>query len=69
MKRVTPLKLAIVASGRTQRDIAQEIGVDEGHLSRIVNGLHCSDPMRDALCDALGKTVDELWPASAQAAA
>jgi hypothetical protein len=34
-----PLKLAIVASGRTQRDIARAAGIPEKRLSDIVVGL------------------------------
>lgn len=58
----TPLRLAIVHSGRTQRDVAGEAGISEGHLSRIVNGLHTDDATQEAIARAIGKTVAELWP-------
>jgi transcriptional regulator with XRE-family HTH domain len=62
MKRVTPLKLAIVASGRPQRDLAIELGLHESQLSRIVNGLETDAGTRYAIADALGRDHDELWP-------
>ncbi len=62
MKRVTALKLAIVASGRAQRDLALELGLHESQLSRIVNGLQTDAGTRYAIADALGREHDELWP-------
>jgi transcriptional regulator with XRE-family HTH domain len=62
MKRVTALKLAIVASGRPQRDLALELGLHESQLSRIVNGLETDAGTRYAIADALGRDHDELWP-------
>lgn len=32
------LKVAIVASGRTQREVAQRVGMDQWRLSRIIAG-------------------------------
>ncbi len=32
------LKVAIIKSGRTQKEIAEEIGLSEGYLSRFVRG-------------------------------
>lgn len=70
MKRVTPLKLAIVGSGRSQKDIAAEVEMDPTHLSRIVNGLHCDDATKAAIAKALGRDLRELWPeGDAEAAA
>jgi hypothetical protein len=60
-RRVTPLKLAIIASGRPQKDIAAEIGIDPSHLSRIVNGLHCDDGTREKLAAALGRNVSDVF--------
>lgn len=68
MQRPTPLKTAIFMSGRKQRDIAAELGIDETVFSRIVNGLHCNDDLRQKIAQALHRTVDELWPAQAEAA-
>lgn len=59
---VTPLKLAIVASGIQQRALAASLGIDESHFSRIVNGLHADEETRNRIAAALGRHVDELWP-------
>jgi transcriptional regulator with XRE-family HTH domain len=61
---VTPLRLAIAASGRTQREIADTLGISEEHLSRIVNGLHASQRMRESIAEEIGQTVEDLWPIS-----
>jgi transcriptional regulator with XRE-family HTH domain len=61
---VTPLRLAIAASGRTQREIADTLGISEEHLSRLVNGLHASQRMREGIAEELGQTVEQLWPTS-----
>ena len=62
MARPTPLKRAIFDSGRTQRGIAAEAGLDEAMLSRIVNGLHASEATREAIARVLGREIGELWP-------
>lgn len=69
MKRITPLKLAIVASGRPQRDLALELGLHESQLSRIVNGLETDAGTRYAIADAIGREHDELWPPAPPAGA
>lgn len=59
----TPIRLALVHSGRTQREVAAEVGIHESYLSRIANGLHVDDePTRAAIAAALGRPVDELFP-------
>ena len=61
VKPPTPLKVAIIQSGRHQKDIAAAIGIDPTHLSRIANGLHASEATREALAAELGRTVDDLF--------
>lgn len=63
MKSPTPLKLAIVMAGRTQRDVAAAVGMDEVQFSKVVNGQRT--PRVDvavAIADSLGRDVSELWP-------
>jgi transcriptional regulator with XRE-family HTH domain len=61
---ITPLKLAIVRSGRTQREVAEAIGISEKKLSLVANGLHVDDGTRQAIAAELGQTVTDLWPTS-----
>jgi hypothetical protein len=58
---ITPLKRAIFESGRTQRAVAAEVGIDEAHLSRLCNGLHCAEPTRLKIAAVLGRDVDEVF--------
>lgn len=67
---VTPLRLAIVASGRTQREVAETAHLGESRLSLIVNGhWNPDEATRQAIADALHRSVDELWPADEARAA
>lgn len=69
-KAPTPLRLAIVKSGRTQREIADEVGLSEARMSQIVNGhWNADEATRLNLSAALGRNVDELWPAADRAEA
>jgi transcriptional regulator with XRE-family HTH domain len=61
MRKPTPLKLAIVASGSTQQDIAAAVGMHPSQFSRVVNGLWCDDETRAAIAAVLGRTVEELF--------
>lgn len=65
----TPLKRAIFESGRSQRDLANEVGIHETSLSRIVNGFHADDATRQRIADALGRKTGELWPENSERAA
>lgn len=62
MMNVTPLKLAIVASGRSQRDVATAVGISEFKLSRIVNRHALPDhATRLALARELGRSPEALF--------
>lgn len=62
MAAVTPLKLAIVESGRSQREVAAAVGISEFKLSRIVNRrARPGGDVRDALARALDRTPASLF--------
>jgi transcriptional regulator with XRE-family HTH domain len=66
----TPLRLAIAASGRTQREVAEACGLKEPRLSQIVNGHWNADPeTRSASAKALGRPEADLFPSAHEAAA
>lgn len=69
MRKPTRLKLAIVMSGRRQKDIAGALGMDEAHLSRIVNGLHCDDATRGRIAAEIGRKVSDCFEVDEAAAA
>lgn len=58
----TPLQRVIHEEGRKQRWLAERVGIDEGMLSRYANGLHCPEHTRAAIAEALGRSVDEVFP-------
>lgn len=56
------LRIAIAASGKTQREIAAAAGISEVHLSRIVNRRrHADDGTRAALARTLGESESSLF--------
>lgn len=63
--QVTPLKLAVIASGRRQKDIAAAIGMTEAQFSLIVNGKHAPERIRKEIANLLGQKVETLFPPSA----
>lgn len=62
---VTPLKLAIVASGLTISELSNASGISKVQISRLSAGQHRPlPPTARALADALGATTTDLWPES-----
>lgn len=63
MPQPTPLRRIMEDEGRRQSWLARRVGIDQSELSRIVNrGLIPPEQVRCAIAEALGRTVDELWP-------
>lgn len=69
MQRPTLLKLAIVQSGRTARDIADTAGIHETTLSKYVNGWHGHEGTREKIARALSVPVTDLFPTDESKAA
>lgn len=62
MPRLTPIRLALLQDNRTQKWLAEEIGVSEVIASRVVNG-HLPDDEKIALiCAALDRPQSVLFP-------
>ena len=56
------LKIAIVRSEKSQRELARASDVPENRLSSIVRGwVEPRDDERQAIADALGQPADELF--------
>lgn len=69
-RRNTPLKLAIVASGRTQRDIAALARLGEVRLSAIITGrIVPSAAEKRAIARALRRPLEDLFVEAAPAVA
>ncbi len=54
--------------GRTQKWLADQSGVNPTQVNRVCNGLGCRFPTAHKMATALGKTLDELFPANDEAA-
>ena len=63
MQAITPLKRVMLAEGRRQSWLAERIGKQQSVVSLIINRGLIPDPeTRQAIAEALGRKVDELWP-------
>lgn len=63
MQQPTPLKRIMVAEGRRQSWLADQIGKNQSEVSRIVNrGLIPDDETKQAIADSLGRPVEFFWP-------
>lgn len=59
----SPLKRIMLAEGRRQTWLAEQIGKDPADVNRIINrGLIPTEATQRAIAEALDRTVDELWP-------
>jgi transcriptional regulator with XRE-family HTH domain len=60
------LRVAIAATGRTQKDVARRARINQWRLSRIVqNDVTPTTPERARLARILGKPVQELFSEAA----
>ena len=60
------LRVAIAATGRTQKDVARRAAINQWRLSRIVrNDVTPTPKERARLARILGKTVQELFSEAA----
>lgn len=59
----TPLKRVLHEEGRRQDWLASQVGVRPEQVWRWVHGLHePADDTKQAIAEALGRTVEELFP-------
>lgn len=58
----TPLARVLRKEGRRQSWLADEVGVSRTHMNAVVHGLYPTPELAVAIAEALGRTVEELWP-------
>jgi sugar (pentulose or hexulose) kinase len=57
------LKIAMIEKDITYADVARQLGnVKPGTVKVVANGFAKTPRIRKALADAVGKTIEELWP-------
>jgi DNA-binding XRE family transcriptional regulator len=63
MKLRNDLKVAIIRAGKTQKMVAEEVGITEAYLSRIVTGRKKNLSMVLALkiCKAINRKSDDVF--------
>jgi len=61
---MTPLeiKIEMLRSGITQPSIAKKLGVSTVYVHQVIRGLRRSQTIRQTIAEAVGKSVEELWP-------
>jgi len=52
----------IYTAGLTPEALAKKLGVSESAISQTIHGLLKSPRIRQAIADAIGKPVEEIWP-------
>jgi transcriptional regulator with XRE-family HTH domain len=59
-------KAKLLLSGRSQMEIAEELGVVPQHVSEVIRGERRSKRVEQAIADALGLPIEEVFdPAEA----
>ncbi len=58
----TRLDEIMATEGRKQTWLARQVGCSRAQISLIVGGYHADDATRRAIAEALGRTVDDVFP-------
>lgn len=58
---LTRLQEILLEEGRRQKWLAERTGISEAQLSAYVRGLHVPDDRREAIAEALGRTVADVF--------
>lgn len=56
------IKIALMERDVTQQDIADACGRKPCTVSRVISGHFPSEAVHQAIADALGRDVKEIWP-------
>jgi len=55
------IKKLMTSAGVSQGEIAGRLGVTKGLVYQVINGIRSTKRVRQAIADAVGKSVEELW--------
>lgn len=57
----TRLEQILEVEGRKQTWLAEQVGVTRSAISQIVGGYHASDATREAIAEALGRKIEDVF--------
>lgn len=60
--KYTHIKIAMIRNAVKQRDIANELGVSEALVSRVIKGEATSRRVARSIAEKLGTTPENIWP-------
>lgn len=58
------IRVELLKAGVSQKAIADAAGVTRQTVYKVIEGVTVSDRVRQAIADALGRDVAEIWPAT-----
>jgi lambda repressor-like predicted transcriptional regulator len=60
--KANDIRAELVRNNITIKSIAQGLGIAHPGVSQVISGLRKTKRIRQAIADAIGKPVTELWP-------
>jgi len=61
---MTPIeiKIELLKAGVRQNQIAKKFGFTTSLVNQVVQGIRPARHVREAIAEAIGKPIEELWP-------
>jgi transcriptional regulator with XRE-family HTH domain len=56
------IKMLLIAMGKTQTQIAEEIGVARPYINYVINGKRKTRRVREAIAQAIHQPYEQVWP-------
>ena len=63
------IKIDLIRANILQSQIARKLGVSKVIITNVIKGRRTSRRVKKAIAKAIGRRVEELWPADAEAMA
>jgi len=61
-KFIIEIKIMLLRAGKTQASIARDLGVNRSFVNNVIKGHRSTRRVREAIANAVGKRIGELWP-------
>ncbi len=58
----TEIRIALIRSGKTQAQLAVEIGVSRTMIFKLIEGQTVSERVERGIAQAVGLEVERIWP-------